>query len=346
VQCAIDVTGETMPHPADTSDILDFGPALVVRSDRALLEVRGDDRSAWLHNLTTNQVHTLSPGEGNYAFVLNLQGRILFDLNLVVRTDCVWVDLNRGFLEVAIAHFEKYRITEDIQVEDRSDAFDRLALVGNACVAALSKMGASHIAKIPQMAMVEVNWRDATMYMMRNDFCGPFAVDIFVPMAKSIAFRAFLTDAGGPVAAQPVSMDEVHVRRIESGIPWSCSDISDEYLPAETGQLEKGVSFNKGCYLGQEVVERMRSRGVQARRLVGLTFAAVRPPANGSELLLEDGKPVGTVTSVCQSPSVGRPIGLGYVKTACAKTGLNLHTMSDGERTDGVVVDLPFARKN
>ena len=326
--------------------LLNAGPCLVDRSDRSLLEITGQDRIDWLHNLTTNQGRTLSTGDGNYAFVLNSQGRILFDLNVVVRPDCIWVDVDRRFLDVAKGHFEKFRIIEDVRVEDRGDAFCRLALIGRECTNGLSNLGAAHVVKMPQLGLTELNWQDATIPVMRHDFCGPFAVELFVPKDVATAYREFLSDSSGPIAAKEVSMGVVQVRRIEAGIPGSGSEICDEYLPAETGQLERAVSFNKGCYLGQEVVERMRSRGVQSRCLVGLKFESDRLPDQRCALLLDDGKTAGMVTSVCRSISLGCPIGFGYVRTAQSSAGSCLQVISQGERVGAVVVDLPFVHNS
>jgi folate-binding Fe-S cluster repair protein YgfZ len=95
---------------------LSVGPGLVDRSYRALLEIKGADRTTWLHNLTTNQVKNLNRGEGNDAFVLNVKGRILFDVNVLVRADSIWLDLDRCFLEAAKKHFSKYAIPKTFRL--------------------------------------------------------------------------------------------------------------------------------------------------------------------------------------------------------------------------------------
>jgi folate-binding Fe-S cluster repair protein YgfZ len=160
---AVGVIGEAPPRIAQYAALqgewlaLQAGPAFVDRSYRALLEVTGADRATWLHNLTTNQVKNLGRGEGNYAFVLNVQGRILFDLNLLVRADSIWLDLDRRFLETAKKHFAKYIITEDVTVVDRSEEFVRFGLVGAKAASLLSELGAANAAAMAQLNHVTID---------------------------------------------------------------------------------------------------------------------------------------------------------------------------------------------
>ncbi len=321
---------------------LNVGCALVNRADRGLLELSGGDRAAWLHNLVTNDVKGLSPGDGHYAFALNVQGRILFDLNILVGKDSIRLDLDRQWLSIAKAHFERYTIAEDVCVTDRSGEFLRLALAGDAIGKLLHEFSAGHAANMPWLGTTEATWEGTPIRLFRHDFCGTRGVELLVPTEKAATLWSWLTDSLRSVPAVPVGDDAVQMRRIEAGIPWPGREITDEYLPAETGQAQRAVSFQKGCYLGQEVVERMRSRGVVARQLVGLRVSgdAVPPPVASIEGA--PGQLVGSVTGSCQSIGVGGVIALGYVKTASAREGTTLSILWDGEKRDATVVALPF----
>lgn len=324
-------------------DALAGGPAIVDRSYRGLLEITGSDRSPWLHNLTTNQVKTLSSGDGNYAFTLNLKGRILFDLNLMIRADSIWIDLDRRFIAIAMQHFDKYTIMEDVKVADRSDDWVRLGLVGSHAPEVVSRFGATTAANLPFLGMTDMRFSDVEVPLLRNDFCGPFAIELFVPAEHAVDCWKSLTDESQSPYAAVVGDDAVQVRRIEAGIPWSLHEITEEYLPAETGLLEKAVNYNKGCYLGQEVVERMRSRKVVARRLMGLEIGGSDCPKAPADLVDADAKVVGKLTSVCHSPAKAGLIGLGYVKTASGAVGGRLSVSWEGGKAEGVLVDLPFS---
>ncbi len=315
------------------------GPALFDRSHRRLLAATGADRATWLHNLTSNQVKPLAVGDGNYAFCLNVQGRILFDLNVLVGEESIDVDLDEVFLPVASAHFEKYTIIEDVTVVDRSDEFVRLGLSGEAAPDVLARLGATNAANMPLLGRLNMSWNNAAVRVVRSDYCGPFGLELFVPADRAVDVWRWLVEEAGAV---PVGEDAMEIRRIEAGLPRPGRELTDAYLPAETGQAERAVSRNKGCYLGQEIVERMHARGVVARRLVGLVMTGDERPSAGAGLTDPSGTTVGTVTSVCRSLLRRGIIGLGYVRTEWSEPGRRLETMWR-ERSVGVTVAaLPF----
>ncbi len=318
------------------------GPALVDRSYRGLLEIRGADRASFVHNFTTNQVTPLRPNAGVYAFALSASGRIIFDLNILIREDSIWVDLDRRFLERARAYFDKYTFTEDVLTTDRSDDFVRLGLAGDKSVVLLAGFGAMHAPAMAPLATTNIQCGGTEMTLLRHDFCGQFGVELFVPAGRSVEVWGQLIAGGDAAPALPVGDDAVQVRRIEAGLPWPGSEINDEVLPAETGQLQRAVSFNKGCYLGQEVVERMRSRGVVARHLVGLLLDGEDVPPVGATFTAKEDQTVGKLTSACRSFDRGSTIGLGYVKSTHAAAGTAVRVTWDAGSTEAAVAKLPF----
>ncbi len=324
-------------------EALSGGPAVVDRSYRGLLEVSGADRATWLHNLTTNEVKNLQRGEGNHAFAVTLKGRILFDLNVLVREEVIWVDLDRRYLDRAKAHFDKYTITEDVKVIDRSEEFGRFGLVGCETVRLLEELGAPQARAMASLGTAGITWRGLELSLVRHDFCGPFGVELFVPDDKAVEFWQELVDPSRTLPAIPAGDDAVQVHRIEAGLLWPGHEVCDDVLPAETGLLERAVSFQKGCYLGQEVVERMRSRGALARRLCGLRIKGDSVPPEDAALLGKDGKPVGRLTSVCRSIALSGVIGMGYVKTESGQDGASLRVRwGDGQAVEAVIAPLPF----
>ena len=318
------------------------GPAIVDRSYRALLEITGADRAEWLHNLTTNQVKTLGRGEGNYAFTPNLQGRILFDMNVLAFSESIWLDLDRRFLSLALKHFDKYVIAEDVTVTDRTAEFVRIGLVGAEAVTIAQELGVPQAKALAWLSCVDATWKDVSLTLMRHDFCGPFGVELFVPQDDAVRLWEGLVDSSRSLPAIPVGDRAVQTRRIEAGIPWPGAEISEDYLPAETMQLERAVSFQKGCYLGQEVIERMRSRGVVARQLCAFEIEGEALPPSGSQITV-DGKSVGKLTSVCHSPARGCIFALGYLKTGVANPGASVSIAWDDATATGTVCELPRA---
>lgn len=316
------------------------GVAVARRDERARLVITGRDRAAWLHNLTTNAIKTLQPGDGNYAFALNVRGRILFDLNAMVTQEGIHVDLDQRWLPLARKHFDKYTITEDVKCEDQTGECRRMALIGPGVSDLLASASVSQTSAWPLLGLQPIRLFDVDLLAFRSDFCGPFAIELNVPTPAVDHLWRGLTKNDRNPAVPEASEAAIELLRIEHGIPAPGREITDEYLPAETRQLPRAVSFQKGCYLGQEVVERMRSRQVVARQLVLLGLDSTAPPSAGAEVLDSSGKPVGNVTSACVSPKHGRAIALAYVKTSAATDGTALSVRHEQSMLAAKVIPL------
>jgi len=209
----------------------------------------------------------------------------------------------------------------------------------------MEALGAPHAKVMPTLGVTKIRWHDQELTLFRHDFCGCFGVEIFLPVGDAETFWKELTDSDRSISATPVGDDAIEIHRIETGIPRAGFEITDEYLPAETRQLERAVNYNKGCYLGQEVVERMRSRNVVARQLCGLQIEGDFFPSPGAELILDNDKSVGTLTSVCNSIAKKSIVGLAYVKSTSSKTGTTVRISNHGDAIAAVIVELPFTSK-
>ena len=316
------------------------GLALNDRDYRGLLCATGADRLTWLSNLVTNQIKTLEPGQGAYAFALNAQGRILFDLNILVRPDELWLDVDRRWIPDALNHLNKYLITEDVTLVDRTADFVRLGLTGSGLREALPRLSGGDVG-CGLLRAAKCDIAGCPTSFVRSDFGGALGIELFVPADRARRVFDTLVDGFG---AAPVGFDVVDTLRIEHAIPWPISEINDDVLPAETGQFSRAVSHTKGCYLGQEIVERMRSRNVVARRLTLLRISGdLVPPANAT--LAVDGIDVGRVTSARLSPKNKAPVALAYVRAEHATPGESLTSRWDSQVQECTVLDPPEPRE-
>lgn len=342
----MDVSVETLQkHYSDLTD----RAGLWERHDRALLELRGADRSAWLNNLITNLVKTLSAGDGNYAFAVNLKGRTVFDLNCLVldshdRADgALLLDIDLGWRDAAMRHLNKYIITEQVEIRERTSEFSRLAVAGPRTAEVAGLLGCGNFAAMPALQHVLIGEASEAARLIRHDFSGPPGMELICPATIGAQWDSRAGAAVTAVGGSRVTADSIDLVRIECGLPWSRRDIDEDVVPPETLQIERGISYHKGCYLGQEVIERMRSHGVVARRLVGLRFGGSTMPATPA-VLRRDGAEVGRVTSVCRSIRLGAMVGLGYVKSAHATVGTEMEALSaNGRSTKATVMQLPMA---
>jgi len=309
------------------------------RADRGLIEVAGGDRLDWLNNLVTNVIKTVSPGDGNHAFVTDVKGRTLFTVGMLVHADRLWLDVDRRRVEQAMQHFDKYLITEDVQLRDRTAEMERVALVGPRAADVVSELGLGNLVPMGQLQHVRGEVAGVESCMVRNDFVGLVSAEFILTGESEAAVRA-ITQAAESAEMAPVDAETLRVLRVEAGIPADVDEIDAEVIPPETLQDEQAISYQKGCYLGQEVIERMRSRGVLARRLVGMKIDGDRPVAAKATVQMA-GADCGRVMSCVWSEQLQALLGLGYVKSAAAKKGqvLTLET-EDGTR-NASVVDMP-----
>lgn len=315
------------------------------RSDRGLIEVTGKDRAAWLHNLVTNTVKTVLPGDGNYAFATNVKGRTVFDLNILVLEDRLLLDVDRQQFAGALRHLDRYIISEDVKLKDRGDDVGRFAIVGPQSLRLVDRMGGTNLAAMAQLQHRVVPMGGAEIRVVRHDFAGLTGAELLVEQSHAQPVFEGLKQAAlesGFVELEPATIE---ILRVEAGIPASIVDIDDEVVPPETGQVERGISYHKGCYLGQEVIERMRSHGILAKRLVGLAIEGECLPAKGSQVSA-DGQEVGRTTSSCWSEALKGVLCLGFVKTAFSSPETRLEVANGGERRPGQVVKLPVRGSN
>jgi tRNA-modifying protein YgfZ len=254
---------------------------------RGEIKVTGEDRARLLHAITTNHIERLTPGEGCYAFFLNAQGKILADANILCFGDHLLVDTEPETREKLRRHIDKYIIAEDVALEDLP--LDVLAVEGPQAAEALVSVGAP----VPAAEFAHATWNDCTI--ARISHTGALGFRIFLPEGRREELIARL---GLPMAME----EDRRVVRLEHGKPRYGEDITEATLPQESQQMH-AVSFNKGCYLGQEIVERIRARGQVHRRLEKLEYEPGHPPD-------------AQITGEAFSPALGWMVGLGYVRVA------------------------------
>ncbi len=313
---------------------------LTAPQNRGLIEVSGADRAAWLNNLVTNEVRDLAPGRGVGAYALNAKGRILLEATVLARQDAFWLDVDSRRLDQAIRHLSRYVITERVELRDLSGGFARIGLLGPRATAVLAEAGMADAANLTVPGWSAAECPAGPVVLVRRDGPAAESFELLVEPSSAELFRHTLLEAGRAHGLIPAAPEALEVLRVEQGLPAWGQDIDENTLPAETGRMQQMVSFTKGCYLGQEIVERMRSRGGPARLLVGLRFTGAQPVSPGVPLVSGD-QPVGRVTGAVLSWRLGGPVGLGLVKTACAVPGIRLSVSAPGVG-EAEVVALPM----
>ena len=302
VMDALAVTTRTTGYSALREDA-----AWLDLSGRGKIQATGDDRARLLHAMTTNQVESLKPGEGCYAFFLSAQGRILADVNLLCFEDYFLLDTEPETRTKVYEHLDRYIIADDVTVEDQTGQIATIAVEGPKAAAVLAELGAP----VPTAPYSFASWRYGTV--ARLDTTGKGGFFLLIRIAEKQTVVSMLTKAGLPEA----SAEDARIVRIESGRPRYGEEITERYLVQETDQLH-AVNFSKGCYLGQEIVERVRSRAQIHRVLRRLEIDTNNPPAAGTKLKSGDGDAAEIARAVF-SPALGKTVALAYVRTQFAE---------------------------
>ena len=212
---------------------------------------------------------------------------------------------------------------DDVTLGDLTDLTGTLALAGPRTGAVLAELGVGNFEEMPLFAHQRVTIAQIRCGVVRRELAGKTA-------ASFVAGREQLSDLWRELAERvrthggaPAGVEAWNSIRLENGIPWFGADYDDKQIPHEAGVELSHISYEKGCYTGQEIVERVRSRGHVNRRLTELRFLADAAPAPGSKLLL-DGNEIGSVTSTAFSPTLGQPIGLGYLRREHSTIGTRM----------------------
>ena len=272
-------------------------------SARGRIRVTGRDRARLLHNVTSNEVKKLTPGFGCYAFLLTPQGRIQADLTLLCFSDHFLIDTEPELREKVPQLILKYKVADQVEIEDITDRTFAIGLEGPEADAALAGAGAP----IPATPYMHLPWDRWVVANMTET--GEPGFRIFGEGPAPAMF------AGIPAATEA----DARQVRIENGRPRFGDDIRETTLPQESGQMH-AVDFQKGCYIGQEIVERIRARGHVNKKLVRLAIESTQAPPPGTTLAA-DGEEAGEITSAVYSPELAHVAALGYVRVAFAEAG-------------------------
>ena len=314
---------------------LTHGCALVARGDRRLVRVEGERRLEMLNGLLTNQVADLE-GVGRHAMLLTPKGGVLTDLWVLPRPDDVLLDVPHGGLRNLLDAFRKYLPPIYATFEDASSTLRRVSLYGPDATATLAD-AFGIVSPEEHLGARGVTIDGVPLLVVRNRHVAVDGVEIFVSeTALADVGKGLLTAVSerGGMASGSRALDVV---RVEQGVPEYGVDISQDNLVQETGLEQQTVSYDKGCYLGQEVVARVHFRGHVNRHLRSLRF--VDTAAAVGATLLDGEKDVGVVTSSVESPEFG-PIGLGYVRREVVPPA-ELTWLDDGIRGAASVLDAP-----
>ena len=322
---------DLIPHTATPLDALLTRAAYAPLPNVGWIRVTGDDRVRWLNGMVTNNIAALKPGEGCYNFFLNAQGRIQGDCTAWMQEDSILLETAADRVPSLMELLDRFIIMDDVELmplEHRAG----LLLCGPDAWSSIAHIDMSS-QKQEGMKLAHVTWHNATVDLIHAHGASVPQIELWSDAATVGLLTESLKSAGA-VEAFPEALEQL---RILSGTPLYGIDIrnsdSAKDLPQETNQT-RALHFAKGCYLGQEIVERIRSRGQVHRTLTG--FILTGDPATPGTILTAEAKPIGELTSVTTINS--QQIALGYIRREALDRGAGI-SYPGGSATP---VTLPF----
>jgi folate-binding protein YgfZ len=313
-------------------------------SFRGRLSLAGSDRQRFLNGQVTNNVKDLKTGEGCYAALVTAKGKLVSDLNIYSLEDELLLDFEPGLSSAVAQRFEKYIIADDVQVVDAAPHYGLLSVHGPKSAQVVNQLGLG--LSLPEKPLGFGSVNEATLgevFCMNHRRGAASGFDLFVPVAALAAVADRLIAAAKTVGGRPCGWEALEIARIEAGIPRFGADMDETNLAPEAGIDERAISYSKGCYIGQEVIARIRTYGQVAKSLRGLLLAddLTELPKKGSPLFHGD-KEAGYITTALISPTFRRKIALGYVRRECNEPGTQLRLRAAERDSPVRIVPLPF----
>lgn len=322
---------------------LNESAAVIDCSFQGRLCLLGADRVKFLNGQVTNNVKDLRAGEGCYAALVSAKGKIQSDLHIYILDHEILLEFEPGLTEAVQQRLEKYIIAEDAQAADVSEHYGLWSVQGPKAGDLLKALPPG--LPVPDKLNANVKVDDATLgeiYVTNRNRTRLAGYDIYVPVASMQTFADQLVATAQRIGGCLCGWQALETARIEAGVPRFGVDMDDSNLASEV-LGSNAISYSKGCYIGQEVIARVRTYGHVAKALRGLrlpdNLAAL--PVKNDKLFLGE-KEAGYITSATASPRLAANIGLGYVRREANQIGTELSLHSAGGKVPVKIVELPF----
>ena len=278
-------------------------------SARGRILVSGSEATMFLNGLITNDVKNLAQNRWMPAVFPTVQGRLIGVVRVIRRSESAFlIDTETVSHESVLKTVSRFTLAGDFKVSDVTTETGLLTLQGQACAEILQKVFDKGVSDLPENGVAETTWQNVPVTIMRASHTGEDGFDILIDSSQKAELRQALETAG----AQPVGEDTFEILRVEAGIARFGQDMDETNVVPETN-LDDAVSYTKGCYVGQEIIVRIKHRGHPAKKLSQLRFETDLQIEPGAIIKSKENQEIGHVTSAVISPKLGS-IGLGYVR--------------------------------
>jgi tRNA-modifying protein YgfZ len=304
------------------SAVRDGGAGLIDLSSRGRSRVGGSEAVMFLNGLITNDMKTLGENRWMPAAFPTVQGRLIGAVRVMRTGDSFLIDTDKGSHEAVLKSISRFTLAGDFKVTDLTDETALMSLQGQRAVEIVEKVFA--LPDLPRDGVVEVEWKETPVTIIRATHTAEDGFDLVIDSAHAAELKQALIDAG----AEPVDEETFEVLRVEAGIPVYGRDMDESNVVIETN-LDDAVSYTKGCYVGQEIIVRIKHRGHVAKKLTGLRIETDRKIEPGA-----------VIKSAVFSPKLNATVALGYVRYESLAPGTTVSI----DNIEATVTELPFIR--
>ena len=319
------------------------GAGLIDLSERGRIKVSGSEAIMFLNGLITNDMKTLDRNHWMLAAFPNVQGRLVAVVRVMRVADensgpAFLLDTEAATSETVLKTIGRFTLAGDFHVLDLSHNTSQLSIQGKDAAAILNAVTQSTPTSLPQNGLLQISWGDHQVIVVHASHTAEDGFDLIVPSSAVDSLQKALVQAGATVVSQAT----FQTLRIEAGSPLFGKDMDESNVVSETN-LDEAISFTKGCYIGQEIIARIKYRGHVAKKLTGLLFDA-DIPVEVSSAIKSGGKEIGRVTSATYSPTLKRTVALGYVRYEHLEPGTKVVVTTVDSEIEATVHELPFVR--
>ena len=328
--------------------IRERGAGIIDLSARGRFQVSGSEAVQFLNGLITNDMKTLPENRWMPAAFPNVQGRLIASVRVVRKPDVstgkkptpfFLIDTEPITREAVLKTIERFTLAGDFHVVDLTSKTALLSLQGNRAADVIGSVLGERASAIPAYGAAQIEWQQQNLTVLRATHTAEDGFDIVVSADQASPLWGALVNAG----AMPVGQEALDRLRIEAGVPRYGIDMDETNVVTETG-LDEAVSYTKGCYIGQEIIARIKYRGHVAKKLVGLFFDRPMRIDKDAKIKSADDKEIGRITSYTLSPHLGCTIALGYVKYDYLAPDTEVRVHSGERQIAARVSSLPFVR--
>lgn len=317
---------------------------IVDLSHRGKLRLSGREHIKFLQGMLTNDISKLEEGTGLYATLLTVKGRIISDMIVYRDSESVLLDLEPGLNEKIRELLIKFRLSYRANIEDITETIALVSVHGPDSKKLLQKILVEEIPELNEYSFLKREINGFQVTIARINRTGEEGYDIYIPSNALETLWKSLTENGEEFHLKPVGLDTMETLRIEVAIPRYGVDMDENTIPLEAG-LWHALSFEKGCYVGQEVIARIKWRGHVNRHLVGFEIEGEDLPVSGDKII-RDEREVGYITSSTFSPALKKAIALGYIRREFIEPGTKVSIKRQEKTESARVVKTPFYQKS